>query len=941
MANPDLNEAQRWILALPAVLHEANDVGHSHLGGAARPIGSADAANILRQAWDLRSAEQCAATVERLLSSSSADLRAWDLGRAAAVAGWAYLAYLVDADTAWGWTTRAAGQLQASFPSWAAYGESYLRGRDAWRGRRPATAEDEEPRTIVARLLSSRESPWVVLPWSTKLDGARAPVVTPRTLLVDAGAKKSGYATIEQALGEAEEGDRIVVRAGVYDEMLVFEKSVELVAEGKGEVVLEGDDGPLVTVDDVGVLLHGITVRTRKPKGKKPGTTAVHASGGFLRLERCTVTGAQFGIDLLDADADVQLDGSRVVSCGSVGVIVEGGAFVARDSRFEGNAGASLQIAGESRGLLVRSKLLGATGAGLHLDGEAEVELDGCEIADNAGAGVLVRGASKVTIRGCTMRDNAFAHVELGSSGDALVADTRMEGGTGYGVHVLGESKGVVEKVIIRKTALACVCVTGGRPTLRSSSFSGSGQSGLFVTGGAGALVTDCLIEDNGTAGVNVTEGADPELVGCTIKGSGGDALLVQESGRGRFARCLFTMSTDAGVRLLEKAEPVLTGCRIEGNVKDGVVVGQKSKGRFLRCEIANNELGVYVAEGSAPTLHGCHVHGHKDDGIVVKNASLALEDCELDDNELNLRLEGAKVAVARCLVHHGRSTGVFCGDGTKGRIEDCDVFANIDAGIEVAEGSDPTIARCHAHDNVNADLHIHDKGRGTFEDGAAGGGNGWAVLVEGASRPKLVRMKIRDAKKGAISQDAKSKAVLEQCEMNAGEGFVIAALARPAGLAAKLARIDELLAATSAETAGTMKGGASSASLATLSTAVFEGGPLRDDVAAFFQWHDGQSKVASVHPDDNRTPMSIDEAVEAWTFLCDPTEEVQQPWSATWLPLLTNGAGDYLCVETAGDDAGTLVEYWHADEDRKRRYEGLDAWANEVIAALEKRQRR
>src|SRR5437870_5083314 len=127
-------------------------------------------------------------------------------------------------------------------------------------------------------------------------------------------------------------------------------------------------------------------------------------------------------------------------------------------------------------------------------------------------------------------------------------------------------------------------------------------------------------------------------------------------------------------------------------------------------------------------------------------------------------------------------------------------------------------------------------------------------------------------------------------------------------GLAAKLARIDELLKTVNAEAAKSLAKPATAAKLAKLAKVV----PVPDDVLALFRWHDGQKKQVNLHPEDNRCLLSVDDALDAWKFLGDPEEEICQPWSKTWLPLLGNGAGDYVCVETAKKGAGTLVTYYH-----------------------------
>ncbi|GAC1561260.1 MAG: hypothetical protein NVS3B10_19150 [Polyangiales bacterium] len=125
--------------------------------------------------------------------------------------------------------------------------------------------------------------------------------------------------------------------------------------------------------------------------------------------------------------------------------------------------------------------------------------------------------------------------------------------------------------------------------------------------------------------------------------------------------------------------------------------------------------------------------------------------------------------------------------------------------------------------------------------------------------------------------------------------------MAKSNDLSAKLARIDELLRTLDPATSKRLRPGATPAKLAKLAKRV----PVSDELATFFRWHDGQTQPAQLHAADNRTPLSVDEAIDAWTFLGDPAEDVRQPWSKAWLPLMTNGAGDYLCIDTGAKGRG------------------------------------
>ncbi|WP_017812332.1 SMI1/KNR4 family protein [Paenibacillus shenyangensis] len=103
-------------------------------------------------------------------------------------------------------------------------------------------------------------------------------------------------------------------------------------------------------------------------------------------------------------------------------------------------------------------------------------------------------------------------------------------------------------------------------------------------------------------------------------------------------------------------------------------------------------------------------------------------------------------------------------------------------------------------------------------------------------------------------------------------------------------------------------------------------------ELKAFYQVYGGQRDEIGVTPlVRNLTLLSLDSILEQWQFL---NEEVDQDemevdngpgikptlWSPAWIPLATNGAGDYLCLDTDPDIGGTygqVLYYWHDWENR------------------------
>ncbi|MEY4563013.1 MAG: hypothetical protein RLZZ618_2290 [Pseudomonadota bacterium] len=109
----------------------------------------------------------------------------------------------------------------------------------------------------------------------------------------------------------------------------------------------------------------------------------------------------------------------------------------------------------------------------------------------------------------------------------------------------------------------------------------------------------------------------------------------------------------------------------------------------------------------------------------------------------------------------------------------------------------------------------------------------------------------------------------------------------------------------------------------------------LPADVKLLLQWHDGQEWNSTLSPDNNRRLLSAEEIAERIGFFSDPSEDFLKPWNPSWVPLLTNDSGDYLVYETAGENEGKLIQYWHDDLRRLIQHQDLTFWANELRCEL------
>jgi cell wall assembly regulator SMI1 len=160
--------------------------------------------------------------------------------------------------------------------------------------------------------------------------------------------------------------------------------------------------------------------------------------------------------------------------------------------------------------------------------------------------------------------------------------------------------------------------------------------------------------------------------------------------------------------------------------------------------------------------------------------------------------------------------------------------------------------------------------------------------------------------------------------------------------LAEQLRALEQLLASRRPEALRELAKGASNAGLAKLSQRVFAGEPVPAELETWFRWHDGQKGTTPPNPEDNRTLLSINEAIRAYQFWRDEAQSDQPAWPASWVPLFENGAGDYVVYDCSAAGAGALVAFWHDERGywqkpraRWRAWKSLAAWAADVAATL------
>jgi serine/threonine protein phosphatase PrpC len=184
----------------------------------------------------------------------------------------------------------------------------------------------------------------------------------PRTLVVSQ-TPDADYATIQDAIDDAQAGDTLLVLAGTYRESVRLKDAIHLIAQG--DVVLE----PKASVSD-------------------PGAAVVMGKSGSIIGFK--IAGESVAVGVLLADSTASLDGIEIEKTSAAAVLVRGASSVGiRTCSIHDNAGAGLRFEDRAEAEVTSSSIVnngksgGTPHAGVEVAGDASPALQGNVIAYN------------------------------------------------------------------------------------------------------------------------------------------------------------------------------------------------------------------------------------------------------------------------------------------------------------------------------------------------------------------------------------------------------------------------------------------------------------------------------------------------------------------------------------------------------------------------------
>lgn len=115
----------------------------------------------------------------------------------------------------------------------------------------------------------------------------------------------------------------------------------------------------------------------------------------------------------------------------------------------------------------------------------------------------------------------------------------------------------------------------------------------------------------------------------------------------------------------------------------------------------------------------------------------------------------------------------------------------------------------------------------------------------------------------------------------------------------------------------------------------------LPDDLRALYRWRNGQHPSEFASFQDNRMFLSlrqISETKDTLDGMIGYDFDDPKWWRRGWIPFLSNGGGDYLCVDVSAEDGGApgqLIAFWHDDGDREVEFSSLTEWLGALVDSM------
>ena len=247
----------------------------------------------------------------------------------------------------------------------------------------------------------------------------------PPTRIVDPMGR-ADHITISEAIREANSGDRILVRPGLYQEGLVIDKPLEIIGDGDLEdIVVQAVGANAILFKTTMGRVANITLR-QMDTGE---WNCVKAAQGRLFLEDCDISSHGLACVAISGGADPRLLRNRIHNGRQSGVIVyDNGLGTLVDNDIYGNGLSGVEVKTGGNPALHGNRIYENMEAGVYVYDDGGGSLEENEIFRNALAGMRIGNSGRPFLRRNRINKNGIVAIWAPLKGGGDIEDNDLRG---------------------------------------------------------------------------------------------------------------------------------------------------------------------------------------------------------------------------------------------------------------------------------------------------------------------------------------------------------------------------------------------------------------------------------------------------------------------------------------------------------------------------------
>jgi nitrous oxidase accessory protein NosD len=601
------------------------------------------------------------------------------------------------------------------------------------------------------------------------------------------------HRTIGAAVHAAADGAVVSVQPGVYQEAVLLDRNVTVVAaKGPGTVRIVSPHRPALTLHGCAATVQDIAFEAASDK-----ETAVLVQGGSPVLERCEIGRGRVEITV---DAECVLRACDIHDAVYAGIYLTGTSrSVIEDCTVRSVDGDGVRIDDSARADCARTTVEDVRGSGLRVAGTGGGVFVDCEISRPGDAAVLVEAPARPHLHRCRLHD-------AGAQGVRIEGSARWAEGA--------SRTPAPESADGPETAGAAAGREDDRVRLEECEIARTAGEGVFARGDSRVLLKDSHVREAKGTGVLVSGTCRMDLENVRVVDAGGTALVLMESADVRARRTVLTRSAANGVHCSGDSTLTLTDCEVSSTAFTAVHLGGGARATLHDSRVRDTpEHGVRVHQQADLQAERVTIEQTRMAALSVEDGDAVLRGCTVSDVEAGAKittrhrplLDGCEfAAVARTgvevgpdtgvLIRGGRiqrtgSAGIFLDERSEAWIEDTEITDTEGSGLVVWTGARPRVRHVTVARAGKNGLYAAEGGAGVFEDCAISETGFPSIYVGAEATPTLRRCVVRDTRDDLTLADGAAP-LFEDCwtsdvvssSIPQADGDRKAALARPAG---------------------------------------------------------------------------------------------------------------------------------------------------------------